>query len=53
MPMSLYYLMTLLWTRIHGIVMLEIFGHLAPSIGDVDTFFTREIAIFLDNLGLS
>jgi AcrR family transcriptional regulator len=53
MPMSLYYLMTLLWTRIHGIVMLEIFGHLEPSVGDVDTFFSREIAIFLDNLGLS
>jgi AcrR family transcriptional regulator len=51
MPMSLYYLMTVLWTRIHGIVMLEIFGHLEPSLGDVDSFFTSEIEIFLKDLG--
>jgi AcrR family transcriptional regulator len=53
LPISLYYLMTLLWTRIHGIVMLEIFGHLEPTIGDSDAFFTNEIAIFLNNIGLS
>ena len=52
MPMSLYYLMTVLWTRIHGIVMLEIFGHLGPSIGDVDSFFEGEISIFLKQLRL-
>jgi AcrR family transcriptional regulator len=53
MPMSLFYLMTVLWTRVHGIVMLEIFGHLGPSIGDVDSFFEGEIDIFLNNLKLS
>lgn len=52
LPTSLYYLMTVLWTRIHGIVMLEIFGHLAPSIGDVDSFFHSEMAIFLSAIGL-
>jgi AcrR family transcriptional regulator len=52
MPMSLYYLMTVLWTRIHGTVMLEIFGHLEPSLGDVDIFFEQEIGIFLNRLGL-
>jgi AcrR family transcriptional regulator len=52
MPMSLYYLLTVLWTRIHGVVMLEIFGHLEPSLGDVDSFFEGEITVFLKNLGL-
>lgn len=52
LPMSLFYLMTVLWTRVHGVVMLEIFGHLAPSIGDVDSFFEGEISIFLKQLGL-
>lgn len=53
LPMSIFYLMTLLWTRIHGVVMLEIFGHLGPSIGDVDSFFASEISIFLKNLKLN
>lgn len=53
MPMSLFYLMSILWTRIHGVVMLEIFGHLGPSIGDVDSFFDKEIDIFLKNLNLN
>lgn len=53
MPLSLYYLMSLLWTQIHGIVMLEIFGHLQPSLGDVDSFFEKEMQIFLSRIGLN
>ena len=52
MPVSLYYLMTTLWAQIHGIVMLEIFGNLEPTIGDSDSFFTNEIEIFMNKLGL-
>lgn len=52
MPMSIFYLTIVGWSRIHGIVMLEIFEHIGPTIGDVDTFFNHEIDIFLKSLGL-
>jgi len=52
-PMSIFYLVVVAWSRIHGIVMLELFEHIGPTIGDVDTFFNHEIDIFLKSLGLS
>lgn len=53
MPMSIFYLTIVGWARMHGVVMLEIFEHIGPTIGDVDTFFNLEIDIFLKNLGLN
>jgi AcrR family transcriptional regulator len=52
MPMSIFYLIVVGWSKMHGVVMLEIFEHIGPTIGDVDTFFNQEIDIFLKSLGL-
>jgi len=41
------------WTRMHGIVMLELFNHLQPTIGDVGAFFHHELALFLRDIGLT
>ncbi len=31
------------WTRLHGIIMLELFNHLGPSVGDVDEFYRQQM----------
>lgn len=51
-PAVMYICMTG-WTRVHGIVMLELFNHLQPSIGNVDAFFRQEMTLFLANVGLT
>jgi AcrR family transcriptional regulator len=45
------YLTIVGWTRIHGIIMLELFHHLQPTIGDVDTFYRSEIEVLLKSIG--
>ncbi|HEV2580265.1 MAG TPA: TetR/AcrR family transcriptional regulator [Ktedonobacteraceae bacterium] len=35
------------WTRLHGIIMLELFHHLQPIVGDVDAFYRAEIESIL------
>ncbi|MCU0501820.1 MAG: TetR/AcrR family transcriptional regulator [Anaerolineae bacterium] len=34
------------WARIHGMVMLELFEHLGPVVGDTEAFFRHEIESF-------
>jgi Tetracyclin repressor-like, C-terminal domain len=41
-PPTLHYLMSA-WARMHGIVMLEMFGHLSPSVADIAAFYEYEI----------
>lgn len=44
------------WARIHGMVMLELFGHLGPVVGDAAAFYRYELDAFwrqLDNSGAS
>lgn len=40
------------WTRIHGIIMLELYGHLGPSIGDVDALYKFELKSLCRQLGM-
>lgn len=35
------------WTRVHGLVMLELFGHLRFAVGDTDAFAELEVAALL------
>jgi AcrR family transcriptional regulator len=53
-PEELLYLGVTGWSRIHGAVMLEIFGHLHNVIGDTEAFYLHEIAqlMALGNLRL-
>lgn len=51
-PLVLY-LATVGWTRIHGIIMLELFTHIQPVIGDSEAFYRFEILHLLRSLGLT
>lgn len=50
---GLFYLGIALWTRMHGILMLELYHHLGPTVGDVDAFYGHEIAHFLSRITAS
>ena len=40
------------WARIHGLVMLELFEHLQPLVGDPAEFYRYEVRALLERLGL-
>jgi AcrR family transcriptional regulator len=40
------------WTRFHGMVMLELFHHTQPTVGDTEAFYRHEVNAYLDQLGL-
>jgi AcrR family transcriptional regulator len=40
------------WTRLHGIIMLELFNHLPPVVGDVDAFYRAELRHIMTDFGL-
>jgi AcrR family transcriptional regulator len=50
-PESLYALIAG-WTRIHGMVTLELFHHTQPIIGDTAAMYRHEVNAYLDQLGL-
>lgn len=52
-PISLFYLMMVIWSRLHGVVMLEMYNHSTPTIGDSDWFYEHEVDVFLQEVGLS
>jgi hypothetical protein len=41
------------WARIHGMVMLELFEHLGPVVGDAAAFYRYELGAFLQRLGIA
>jgi hypothetical protein len=41
------------WARIHGLVMLELFEHLGPVVGDTAAFYRLEFGAFLRQLGMT
>jgi AcrR family transcriptional regulator len=40
------------WTRLHGIIMLELFNHLPPVVGDVDAFYRAELRHIMIDFGV-
>jgi AcrR family transcriptional regulator len=52
MPDPLLALLMSGWSRIHGMVMLELFHHIQPLVGDGETFYRYEIDAFAERLGL-
>lgn len=44
------YITNIAWSMIHGIIMLELFEHLPPVIGDVDAFFEAQLNQLIDYL---
>jgi AcrR family transcriptional regulator len=50
-PIVVVYLATVGWTRIHGIVMLELFDDIQPIVGDTEAFYRFEMYMLLKQLG--
>ena len=46
------YLATLLWSKLHGLVSLELNNHLRYLIGDPEAFYAQELQAILRQLGL-
>jgi len=53
-PPGVIHLALASWAQIHGLVSLELFGHLAPApeYGDVDAFFEAEIQVTVARMGI-
>jgi AcrR family transcriptional regulator len=51
-PMEALYITTVGWTQMHGIIILELFGHIGPVVGDTDDFYRYEIRNMMRRLGL-
>ena len=49
---ELLYVLIAGWSRIHGMVMLELFGHTPPTLGDAAAFYEKEVDVYLQSLGL-
>jgi AcrR family transcriptional regulator len=41
------------WARIHGMVMLELFEHIGPVVGDPAAFYRYELDAFFQQLGMT
>lgn len=51
-PVEAFYLAVVAWPRIHGLIMLEIFEHLPPVVGDSTTFYALQIDDMLREFGI-
>jgi AcrR family transcriptional regulator len=52
MPDALVALLMSGWSRVHGMVMLELFHHIQPLVGDGESFYRYEIGAFAERLGV-
>jgi AcrR family transcriptional regulator len=52
LPRLALYLTTVGWPRIHGIIILELFNHIQPVVGDVDIFYRIQVEDMLRAMGL-
>ena len=50
-PLSLY-LTSVGWPRLHGIIMLELFNHIQPVVGEMDAFYRIQIMDLLRAMGV-
>lgn len=41
------------WTKMHGVIMLELVGHLKPAMLDGEQFYRAEMLTYLDLIGLA
>lgn len=41
------------WTRLHGVIMLELFHHLQPNLQGIDSFYREQVRILLAEVGLT
>ena len=53
MPDALVVLLMSGWSRIHGAVMLELFGHIQPLVGEGPDFFRLEVEAFAQQMRMA
>ncbi len=41
------------WPQLHGMVMLELFDHIQPLVGDVEDFYRDQVIHMLETLGIT
>jgi AcrR family transcriptional regulator len=51
-PLVLRYLMLVVWSRLHGLVTLEIHGNARHAVGDLEAFFVHNIECLIAEIGL-
>jgi AcrR family transcriptional regulator len=51
LPIEVVYIFLTGWTRLYGLVALEVFGHLRWAVTDVEPLFETELATFMRQLG--
>jgi hypothetical protein len=51
-PLVIIYISAVGWTRIHGMIMLELFNHIQPVIGDSDALYRFEVTNLCESMGL-
>lgn len=51
--MQSIYLTAVGWTQLHGIVMLEVFEHIQPLVGNVEDFYRDQVIHMMETLGIS
>jgi len=51
-PLSVRYLMLVVWARLHGMVCLDIHGNADQAIGDLEAFFAHGVACLCEEIGL-
>jgi AcrR family transcriptional regulator len=47
---EVFYAGIAVWTRLHGIIMLELFNHLQPVLGDVEVFYQHQLDLMLSEM---
>jgi AcrR family transcriptional regulator len=47
------YLTAVGWPQLHGIIMLEIFGHIGPFVGDVAAFYQQQVINMMKAIGFT
>ncbi|MBC7810599.1 MAG: WHG domain-containing protein, partial [Burkholderiales bacterium] len=51
-PVGVLYLTTVVWTRIHGMISLELYGHTPPVVGDPAAMYRYEAQLLFKHMGL-
>jgi AcrR family transcriptional regulator len=46
------HLAMVMWTQLHGIIMLELYNHLEPNVGSVESFYRHVMTGLLRSMGL-
>jgi AcrR family transcriptional regulator len=53
-PISIlsFHLTMILWSQLHGIIMLELYNHIGANVGDVEAFYSSSLRALLKSMGL-